>query len=94
MKDGVCSKGYPRPYSAKTFVAEDGFPNYRRRPDVSYMLNDKTEIDNSWVVPHNLWLATKYSAHLNVEICSSVSAGKYLYKYIHKVRLLLLRVFC
>jgi hypothetical protein len=83
MKDGQCSKGYPRPLSSKTVITEDGYPSYRRRQGSSFMLND-IEVDNKWVVPHNLWLATKYDAHLNVEICSSVSAVKYLYKYIHK----------
>ena len=39
---------------------------------------------NQWVVPHNLWLCTKYNCHLNVEICSSISAAKYLYKYVYK----------
>ena len=30
-------------------------------------------------MPHNLYLA-----HINVEVCSSVSAVKYLYKYVYK----------
>jgi len=33
---------------------------------------------------YNLHLATKYHAHINVEICSSISAVKYLYKYVYK----------
>lgn len=32
----------------------------------------------------NLYLATKYNAHINVEVCSSVTAVKYLYKYVYK----------
>ena len=42
------------------------------------------DVDNRWVVPHNLYLATKYDCHFNIEICSSVQAVKYLYKYIYK----------
>jgi len=41
-------------------------------------------VDNQWIVPYNLHLATKYHAHINVEICSSISAVKYLYKYVYK----------
>jgi len=36
------------------------------------------------VVPHNVDLLTKYDAHINVEICNSVLAIKYLYKYVYK----------
>ena len=41
-------------------------------------------MDNRWVVPYNPYLCTKYSAHINVEICSTVTAVKYLYKYVYK----------
>ena len=44
----------------------------------------KEELDNSRVVPHNLWLVMKYRCHLNVEVCNSISAVKYLYKYVYK----------
>jgi len=37
-------------------------------------------VDNQWIVPYNLHLATKYHAHINVEICSSIFVVKYLYK--------------
>ncbi len=41
-------------------------------------------VDNRWIVPYNLHLVTKYHAHINVEICSSISVVKYLYKYVYK----------
>jgi len=41
-------------------------------------------VDNQWIVPYNLHLATKYHVHINVEICPSISTVKYLYKYVYK----------
>ena len=35
-------------------------------------------------MPHNLFLATKYNAHINVEISNTIGAVKYLYKYVYK----------
>lgn len=72
-----CSKHYPRHYVAETTTGNDGYPNYRRR-------NRDPEHSDQWVVPHNLWLTTKYDAHINVEVCSSISAVKYLFKYVYK----------
>lgn len=39
---------------------------------------------NKWVVPYNTWLSAKYACHINAEVCSSISAVKYLYKYVYK----------
>ncbi len=39
---------------------------------------------NNWVVPYNPYLSKKYNAHINVEVCASVQAIKYINKYIYK----------
>ena len=39
------------------------------------------KLDNRWVVPYNPYLLLKFNAHINVEICSTVSAVKYKYVY-------------
>ena len=36
-------------------------------------------LDNTWIVPHNIKLVTKYNAYINVEICNFIIAMKYLY---------------
>ena len=35
-------------------------------------------------MPHNVYLCGKYGLHINVEICTTIKAIKYLYKYIYK----------
>ena len=85
MKDGVCSKKFPKKITPMTTTMESGFPVYRRRRD-GKVVNTRSgfALDNTWVVPHNVYLCTKYDAHINVEICNTVSAVKYLYKYVYK----------
>jgi hypothetical protein len=83
--DNKCSKGYPKDYrDATSFGDNNSYPAYRRRRDDNNTFPGSypnTTLNNRWVVPHNLYLCSKYDAHINVEICSSVSAVKYLYKY-------------
>jgi hypothetical protein len=42
------------------------------------------ELDNRWVVSHNVYFSTKYDAHINVEVCNNIRVVKYLFKYIYK----------
>lgn len=42
--------------------------------------------DNRWVIPYNPYLTRLLKAHINVEICSTVRAIKYIHKYIYKGR--------
>jgi len=44
----------------------------------------KPEVDNRFVVPYNPYLLEKFDVHMNVEICSSITSVKYLYKYVYK----------
>lgn len=84
----TCSKHYPRPFQSETVVKEDGYPLYRRRDDGrtwTAKSGDRTfTFDNRWVVPYNPYLSARYKAHINVEICASVQAIKYINKYVYK----------
>jgi len=42
------------------------------------------ELDNCWVVPHNVYLSTKYDAHINVEVCNNIHVVNFLFKYVYK----------
>ena len=84
LKDGKSSKRFPKAFSAVTTTSEDGYPLYRRRNDDRAVIVGGARLDNRWVVPYNPLLLLKFNAHINVEICSTVSAVKYLYKYVYK----------
>jgi hypothetical protein len=45
---------------------------------------ETVDLDNRWIVPYNPYLSRKYRAHINVEVCGSVKAVKYIHKYIYK----------
>jgi len=91
MKDGKCSKNYPRQLLQETQTGNDGYPLYRRRgpndggftATVRVGRNDVI-IDNSWVVPYSPILCKMFDAHINVEYCNSVKSIKYICKYVHK----------
>ena len=91
MHDGNCRSGFPKEFTEETYFTEndDLHPHYRRRPPSDEnphfreMLKGR-EVDNRWVVPFNPYLTKKFKCHINVEICTSVKACKYLFKYIHK----------
>jgi len=84
MKDGKCSKKYPKPFRSETSFDPDGYPLYRRRNGGIVAWKNNVQLDNRWVVPHNLDVLKKYQAHINVEACDKTYLIKYLFKYVNK----------
>lgn len=92
MRDGQCSKRYPKQMRAETQTGEDGYPEYRRRkPEdggfktvINQGRNQGMEIDNRWVVPYSPILCKIFDAHINVESCNSIKSIKYVCKYVNK----------
>ena len=80
----VCSKGFPKEFKEKSEIGNDSYAMYRRRDNGVEFEKNGVKIDNRWVVPYNKYLCLRYNAHINVEICASVKAVKYLYKYVYK----------
>ncbi|GIQ86919.1 hypothetical protein KIPB_008859 [Kipferlia bialata] len=74
-----CKYGYPKAYCDQTTVPQVGFPVYRRR---GRQLGGNDFNDR--VVAFNWWFTMRYRCHINVEICSTVLAVKYLYRYLYK----------
>ena len=84
MKDGVCSKGFPKENCEETSLSEDAYPLYRHHPNRQSVIKLGIALGNEWIVPYNPYMTQKYDAHINVEICSRIGAVKYLYKYMYK----------
>jgi hypothetical protein len=83
-----CDKGFPKPFRDLTIIPENGYPLYRRRENSSYCASGGTVTEtnglNARVVPYNPFLSLHFEAHINVEICNTVNAIRYVCKYIFK----------
>lgn len=91
MKNGKCTKRYPRQLLQETRTDTDGYPLYRRRsPDnggyttIIKVKGMDVQVDNRWVVPYCPLLSKAFNAHINLEFCSSVKSIKYICKYVNK----------
>jgi len=67
MKNGVCSRFYPKKFQPMTVIDEDGFAHYKRRDNGVSVTKNDISLDNRYVVPYNPKLLLKYQAHINVE---------------------------
>ncbi|KAL0830677.1 hypothetical protein ABMA28_002814 [Loxostege sticticalis] len=91
MKDGRCTKRFPKSFVTETVTGENGYPAYRRRPALNGGFTAEVNIrgqsvivDNRWVVPHSPVLSRAFQTHINVESCASVESIKYICKYVNK----------
>ena len=84
MKEGKCSRFYPKMFHPQTVLDSNGYPIYRRRNDGRTISKNGVIIDNRYIVPYNAKLLRKYQAHINIEWCNQNTSIKYLFKYINK----------
>ncbi|KAM3234136.1 hypothetical protein P3L10_019495 [Capsicum annuum] len=84
MKQGKCSKHFPKKFNNQTTFDEDGFPIYRRRNTGTQVKKNNVLLDNRYVVPYNRNLIVKFDAHINIELCNYSRSVNYLFKYINK----------
>ena len=83
MEGGLRTNGRPGRF-IDSAVAARGFPEYKRPEGGRAVQKRGLHVENHWVAPYNPFPASKYNAHINVEVHSAVSAAKYLYKYVYK----------
>ncbi|KAG7986452.1 hypothetical protein I3843_03G080700 [Carya illinoinensis] len=83
-KNGCCKNNYPKHFVSNTVIGNDCFPIYRRSNNGRTARIRGHDLDNRWVVPYNPYLVAMFDCHINVEICSTIKAVKYFYKYIYK----------
>ncbi|XP_022858871.1 uncharacterized protein LOC111379680 [Olea europaea var. sylvestris] len=79
-----CRSHFPKDYTPETFLGEFSYPKYRRLNNGRKVKVRGQWLDNRWIVPYNPYLLAKFNCHINVEICSTIKAVKYLYKYVYK----------
>ena len=83
-ENGRCKKHFPKSIQQHTTLEANGYPQYRRREDDQEFEKNGHLFTNRHVVPYNPDLSCKYECHINIEICASIWAVKYIHKYIYK----------
>ena len=89
MRNGKCTKGYPKPFQETTCTTEDGYPLYARPDDgrsfpITVSGFGTVQVDNRWIVPYNAYISAKFHSHINVKSVATFRTVKYCFKYIHK----------
>ncbi|XP_027120495.1 uncharacterized protein [Coffea arabica] len=84
LKGGICKDKYPKQFAESTRHGQNSYPIYRRTDNKRTVKVRGDHLDNQWVVPYNAYLLSRFDCHMNVEICSTIQAVKYIYKYIYK----------
>lgn len=88
IKDGCCSKCFPKGFQEQTSVTEDSYAQLCRqnngRKAIVTRKNQQYKVDNCYVVAYSCYLLWKYQCHINVECIASIRAIKYIYKYVYK----------
>ena len=79
-----CKSRYPKAFSNITMSSDSSYPLYRRRDDGVEVNVRKSVLNNKWFIPRNPYLLAMFDCHINVEVCSTISVVKYLYKYVYK----------
>ncbi|RCV06252.1 hypothetical protein SETIT_1G148500v2 [Setaria italica] len=84
MKNGSCSKHFPKQFQIETTTHGRGFIMYKRCDTGRYIIKNGVRLDNRYVVPYIMLLLKRYQAHINVEFCNQSSIAKYLCRYVMK----------
>ena len=82
------SKQFPKLFNLVIVIYKDSYLEYvyqdNRQKLLVKVYYQEVKLDNSQVMLYNLWLLYKYNTYINIKICASVQAVKYINKYIYK----------
>ncbi|GFT36847.1 ATP-dependent DNA helicase [Trichonephila clavipes] len=89
MVNENCTQSFARNFTNDTITNVEEYPIYHQRNTdnrgQSFTKNvNNTDFGNHRVVPYSPLLSKTFSAHINVEFCSSVKSIKYICKYMNK----------
>ncbi|KAK6764076.1 hypothetical protein RB195_024415 [Necator americanus] len=85
IRDERCANRFSKQIRESTSMETDSYQWYRRRNRTIRIVEINGRVySDEWFVPTNLYLLMKFNCHVNVKICGTISAVKYLYKYIYK----------
>ncbi|KAG3090755.1 hypothetical protein PC121_g3977 [Phytophthora cactorum] len=82
MIHGPCGAAHPNAVCMKDGNVQTKTPSGR-----GGLINGKeydNETINQWVVPYNPYLSQKFNCHINVKVCTAITAVIFLYKYVYK----------
>ena len=71
-KNPGCKGHFPKPPAEYTYVSEEGWIVYKRRPC------------DRMVVAYNPWISLYFTSHINVEVVATAHIFTYLFKYVLK----------
>ncbi|XP_020963504.1 uncharacterized protein LOC110265082 [Arachis ipaensis] len=83
MKNGSCSKFYPKEFRQQTLIDEVGFFKYRRTDNGRTLKKRECVLDNKFIILYNPKFLLKFWCHINVRYTCQTNSIKYL-KYVHK----------
>ncbi len=84
LKNGKCSKGFPKEFCEETTLDDDGYPKYRRRNNGRTCVIKNVVYDNRHVAPYTPYLSARFHCHINVECAVCFATLKYAFKYVQK----------
>jgi hypothetical protein len=56
MKNGKCSKNFPKEFHETTTIDDNSFAVYKRPNNQRFVIKGGVKLDNRWIVSHNLEL--------------------------------------
>ena len=84
IERNVCTKHFPKPYTFQTIIKEDSYPDYARPDNGRTVEKHQDVFDNRHIVSHPRELLVQFDCHINLDVCGSIKAVKYIHKYIYK----------